>query len=62
MEMAKKVKALFEARYKNQDEAKSDKAFTGTQFFFDKLRFQILDNILKIVNCSFYCIKKLRKL
>ena len=39
VEMAKKVKALFEARYNNQDEAKSDKAFTGTQFYFDKLRF-----------------------
>ena len=37
--MAKTVKGLFEARYNNQDEAKSDKAFTGTQFFFDKLRF-----------------------
>ena len=35
----KNVKKLFEARYNNQDGAKSDKAFTGTQFFFDKLRF-----------------------
>jgi large subunit ribosomal protein L27e len=38
-EMGKKVKTMFEARYANQDEAKSDKAFAGTQFFFDKLRF-----------------------
>ena len=35
----KNLKKLFEARYNNQDAAKSDKAFTGTQFFFDKLRF-----------------------
>ena len=38
-DMGKEVKKLFEARYNNQNEAKSDKAFTGTQFFFDKLRF-----------------------
>ena len=38
-DMGKKVKTMFEARYVNQDAAKSDKAFTGTQFFFDKLRF-----------------------
>jgi len=38
-DMGKKVKTMFEARYNNQDAAKSDKAFNGTQFFFDKLRF-----------------------
>jgi large subunit ribosomal protein L27e len=37
--MSKTVKKMFEARYMNQDAAKSDKAFNGTQFFFDKLRF-----------------------
>mmetsp|Transcript_12225 Transcript_12225/g.29061 ORF Transcript_12225/g.29061 Transcript_12225/m.29061 type:complete len:145 (-) Transcript_12225:83-517(-) len=39
VETRKQVKKMFEARYMNQDAARSDKAFTGTQFFFDKLRF-----------------------
>ena len=38
-ESKKEVKKMFEARYMNQDEARTDKAFTGTQFFFGKLRF-----------------------
>ena len=38
-EQLKKVKALFEARYKDQTQGKSQKNKDGAKYFFKKLRF-----------------------
>ena len=38
-ETMKTLKETFKNRYLNQNEAKSDKAFNGAKFFFQRLRF-----------------------
>lgn len=38
-DVRKAVKKVFEERYLNQGESKSDKKATGTKYFFSKLRF-----------------------